>query len=164
MSLAYAGVARRISAGLLDVALIAFLAAIAALICLASGNGALADAAPLASSGDTGAESRVGVLVALMVVIALAQTLAWWRLGGTPGMLALDCVVIDARTGARLGLAASALRCIVLWAGMAALGAGLLWALRDSRRRGLHDLAARSLVVRDDESSLSLEELSEQLS
>ena len=46
---------------------------------------------------------------------------------------------------------------------VACLGAGVLWIIRDPRKQGLHDKLVGSLVVREDESLITLEELAENL-
>lgn len=156
-SIRYAGLGRRIASGLLDAALILFLAALVGLVLLVAGGGE-GSAAGDGPAGDRGVVPQV-----LFASLLVMQCLSWWRLGGTPGMLALDCAVLDSRTGGRLTLSRSVLRCLVLWLGMLPLGVSMLWVLKDARRRGLHDLAARSVVAREDESLMSLEELEEQL-
>ena len=138
--------------GVIDLALAAIVAGTLLLLGVVTGAGApgasIADASRLAGSA--------GWSLAMAVS---AQTLLWTFLRGTPGMLLMGCQVLDARTGARLALARSLARAVALWLGLACLGVGVLWIIRDTRHRGLHDLLAGSVVVREDESLLTLDEL-----
>ncbi|MDX1434086.1 MAG: RDD family protein [Gammaproteobacteria bacterium] len=159
----YAGFARRLACGVLDAALLLFVAAVVAIVYLVLRGDAGAEVeGAVAGEADARVAARAASTILLGAWMAM-QWLCWWRLGGTPGMLALDCVVLAAASGARLGAAMSAVRVLALWLGMLPLCAAMLWVLFDSRRRGLHDLAALSVVVREDESLLTLDELSEQL-
>ena len=150
------GFARRLLAGLADAFLLALLAATVALVAVLVGGG-------------PGEEPIVAVLERSLVRQApwwLAGTWAalvvlWTFVGATPGMLLVGSCVVAAESGRRLSLARSAVRALGLALGLAALGIGILWCIRDSRHQGLHDKLARSLVVREDESLLTLEELVE---
>jgi len=83
---------------------------------------------------------------------------AWSRLGATPGQQLLKMRVLDAQTGHLLGPARAAARWfvaelpglnlvfgpyILLWYATVAVSVG-----RDPQRRGVHDRAAGSVVVR----------------
>ena len=152
----YEGFGRRLLTGLVDLLLVLVAAATLALLELVAG------AAPVQASMP---DIDPGVLQTRalwwLVAVFFAQTLCWAFLAATPGMLLLGCQVLDARTGRRLSLARSCLRCLGLWAGLACLGVGVLWSIRDPRHQGLHDKLARSVVVREDESLLALDELVE---
>lgn len=91
-----------------------------------------------------------GTLAALMVFIALwaaigAYAVVSWRRGGqTIGMKPWRLQVVSAE-----GTQAS-WRALMIRYGVASLSLGtvLLWGLFDGQRRGLHDLAAGTLLVR----------------
>lgn len=142
----YEGFGRRVLTALVDVIFLLLGAAGLALLGFAAG-------APLESFSDHPAW--------WMATILCVQTLCWAFLGATPGMLLLGSQVLAVDTGRRLSLARSCLRCIGLWAGIACLGLGVLWIIWSPRHQGLHDKLARSVVVREDESLLSLQELVE---
>ena len=154
----YEGFGRRLLAGLVDLSLLLVAIATLALIALVAGG----DAASVSEMVAEPAVSRTQALAWLGVVLGL-QSLCWTFLGATPGMLLLGCQVLDAESGRRLSLPRSGLRCLGLWLGLACLGVGVLWSIRDPRHQGLHDKLARSVVVREDESLLELDELAESL-
>lgn len=146
-SVVYEGLGRRVLCGVIDLVLAAIVAGSLMLLGFVTGA-SVPDASRLAGPA--------GWSLAMTVS---AQTLCWTFLRGTPGMLLMGCQVLDARTGARLALARSLARAVALWVGLACLGVGVLWIIRDTRHRGLHDLLAGSVVVREDESLLTLDEL-----
>jgi uncharacterized RDD family membrane protein YckC len=151
----YVGAGRRTVAGLIDASLV--LGLVVALVVAALMAGVeIGDQVDAIIAGTGG-----GVWLWGFAALALAQALLWWLLGGTPGMLLMGCLVLDAKTGRRLSLPKSLLRCLGFWLCLAPLGLGLAWILRDPRHQGLHDKLAGSLVVGEDESLLSMEELSE---
>jgi uncharacterized RDD family membrane protein YckC len=152
----YEGFGRRLLAGLVDMILLVFAAATVALLVLTLG----ADPAG-APSPDVDSSAFDTYALSWMVVLFALQSLCWAFLGATPGMLLLGCQVLRADTGRKLSLARSCLRSLALFSGIACLGVGVLWIFRDARRQGLHDKLVRSVVVREDESLMSLEELVE---
>ena len=155
---AYEGLARRLLAGLVDLTLVLM---VAASVVLAGFSG---DESPPLSSALLG-ELRGFWMQAvwLLVLIVVAQTVFWSRLGATPGMLLLGSQVLNAKSGGRLSLLRSLMRSLGLWLGLACLGVGTLWSIWDPRRQGLHDKLAGALVVREDESLMTLDELVEAL-
>jgi uncharacterized RDD family membrane protein YckC len=95
----------------------------------------------------------------MLAMIFSVQTLFWSFLAATPGMLLLGCRVVRGDNGKHLSLAQSLARCAGLWLGLACLGIGVLWSIWDRRHQGLHDKLVGSVVVREDESLMSLDEL-----
>lgn len=79
---------------------------------------------------------------------ALTVILLWFRFGATPGKMAVNAIVVDARTGAAPGIG----QCIVRYVGYIAstltLGIGYLWIAIDARKQGWHDKMAGTVVVR----------------
>lgn len=75
--------------------------------------------------------------------------LAWcWRKGGmTVGMRAWR-IRIEDEAGAAPGWGRTLLRFLVSLLSAAALGAGFLWSLLDSRKRTWHDIASGTRLVR----------------
>ena len=72
-----------------------------------------------------------------------------WLHGDTVGSGALHLHVVDERTGGRITTEQALLRVAGLFLGVICLGAGLLWAIGDPKRRTWHDLRAGTVVVRD---------------
>ncbi|MBI5040765.1 MAG: RDD family protein [Gammaproteobacteria bacterium] len=132
---------------LLDLLLVSFLSSLIGWLLMLSYPDA---EALLRKAGDTSL-----LLAAPMIAVW------WWGFQGTPGKLLLGCRIVDARSGGRpqvwqvlvrlLGYALSALP----------LGLGFLWIIWDRRHQGWHDKLARTLVVEDDESRLSLHQLAD---
>ena len=150
----YEGFWRRMLAGLTDLTLAAVV--VVTLVLLAIAVGGSAPDAPAIVADLAELPSHAAWLVAF---ILSAQTLFWAFLAATPGMLLLGCQVLDAKSGRRLSLAKSFARALGLWLGLACLGVGVWWILRDPRRQGLHDKLVGSVVIKEDESLLALDEL-----
>ena len=152
----YEGFPRRLLAGLVDTILLAGVAATVALVCVIAGADAYEQ--PLVTE-----LVRTLVRQAPWWLAGAAATLVvmWAFVGATPGMLLVGSRVVASKSGRNLSLARSAARVVGLVLGLAALGIGVLWCIRDPRHQGLHDKLVRSLVVREDESLLTLEELVE---
>jgi uncharacterized RDD family membrane protein YckC len=90
---------------------------------------------------------RIGLRVALFAVTAAYFVISWARGGQTIGMRAWRLRIVD-EEGQAIGWARALLRFVVACASLLALGIGFLWCLFDRRKRGWHDLAARSVLVR----------------
>ena len=152
----YEGFGRRLLAGLVDLTLV--LVAVVTLVLLGL---AIDENPPRASAlvADLSGLWTHGLW--LLAMILSAQTLFWSFLAATPGMLLLGCQVLRADSGRRLSLLQSLVRCAGQWLGLACLGAGVLWSIWDPRHQGLHDKLAGSVVVKEDESLMALDELLE---
>jgi len=92
----------------------------------------------------------------VQLVLPLAAALVFWRYTkGTPGLMAIDARIIDARTGApaatgRLLLRALILAVLVMLIPFVIGIVGLVWIAFDKRKQGLHDKAAGTVVVYND--------------
>ena len=145
---------RRLLAGVIDLALtVALILALVLLSIAAEGDGPSTPA----SSADLSAPWFHGPW--LLAMICSAQTLFWSLLAATPGMLLVGCRVVGGDNGRRLSLARSLARCAGFWLGLACLGIGVLWSIWDRRNQGLHDKLVGSVVIREDESLMALDEL-----
>ena len=83
-----------------------------------------------------------------LVFVCFAYLGGCWRYGGmTMGMRAWRIKLVSGDDRA-VTWPRCALRFLVGCVSVGALGAGVLWALVDSRNRSWHDLAARTLLVR----------------
>ena len=90
---------------------------------------------------------RVGLRAALFLVTAAYFVISWARGGQTIGMRAWRLQIVN-EGGNALGWPRAVLRFVVACVSLLALGVGYFWCLFDGRKRGWHDLAARSVLVR----------------
>lgn len=90
---------------------------------------------------------RIGLRLALLAVTAAYFVISWTRGGQTIGMRAWRLRIVDG-DGLPLRWPRALLRFVVACGSAAALGVGYLWCLFEPRKRGWHDLAARSILVR----------------
>ena len=104
----------------------------------------------------TNSAANLLLLLAAPTVIAL-----WWFLQGTPGKLLLSCCIVDARSGGRPQLWQILVRLLGYGVSLLPLGLGVFWMLWDRRHQTWHDKLARTLVVEDDDSRLSLQQLAD---
>lgn len=145
---------RRVLAAVIDSLLLCLLVATIVLTRLA-----VAGSPPAAGDFAAGLADIPRHAAVLAAMVLAAQTLFWAFLAATPGMLLAGSRVVLARTGRRLSLLRSAIRALGLWVGLACLGVGVLWAIRDPRGQGLHDKLVGAVVVTEDESRIPLDEL-----
>jgi uncharacterized RDD family membrane protein YckC len=100
----------------------------------------------------TGGDLRPRWLAALLAAVGWALvvgayfTLCWCTTGQTPGMRLMRLRVITRRSTPP-GFVRSLIRLVGLGLAIIPLFAGFLPVLFDARRRGLHDLLARTVVV-----------------
>ena len=90
---------------------------------------------------------RLGLRALLFVVTAAYFVISWARGGQTIGMRAWRLRVVNA-AGSALGWPRAIVRFAVACVSLLALGVGFFWCLFDRRKRGWHDLAAQSVLVR----------------
>jgi uncharacterized RDD family membrane protein YckC len=84
----------------------------------------------------------------LLLSVTVGYYVLSWRYGGqTIGMRAWRLRVVD-RNGASPGWSAALLRFVVAQVSFAALFIGFLWCLFERERRGWHDLASGTRVLR----------------
>jgi uncharacterized RDD family membrane protein YckC len=89
---------------------------------------------------------RIGLRAALFVVTAAYFVVSWARGGQTIGMRAWRLRVVEAN-GNALTWPRALLRFVVACVSLGVVAFGFVWCLFDARKRGWHDLAARSVVV-----------------
>jgi uncharacterized RDD family membrane protein YckC len=138
VSVSYAGIATRGIALAVDAAVAnAIVLLIAALVALI---GSLV--------GDLRPEWLVALLTAVGWISLLVGyfTLFWSTTGQTPGMRLMRLRVVTA-DGARVHFLRALIRVVFLGLCIVPLGAGFLPVLFDERRRGCHDLVARTVVI-----------------
>ena len=157
----YASIWRRLAAAVLDLAL--FASIVAGGVWSASTSG-LHEYLPVESLAGLASEGDWRVLLFLpgaSLVLALALT---WRIwGATPGQLMLECRVVEAGRDTKLDLPRALWRALSLLLAMLPLGLGVFVLVRDPRAQGWHDKLAGTVVIREDESRLGIDELAERL-
>ncbi len=93
-------------------------------------------------------------LTALLIIyvaigLAIVVYFIWmWTTGATLGMRMLGLRVVDEATGQPVSLGRAALRYLGLIIAIVSCYIGLVWAAFDSRKQGLHDKIASTLVIR----------------
>ncbi len=87
-----------------------------------------------------------GITLWLIVVCAAYLTTSW-RAGMTLGMRAWRVRLISA-DGATISWPRCLLRFLAGIISVTVFGLGILWALLDGQKRGWHDLAAKTLLIR----------------
>jgi uncharacterized RDD family membrane protein YckC len=139
----------RAAAAILDAVVAACIAALVVFVTLLVLSGPAA--VPLRTDSPVGALPaaylRGFALEAALVAIAYLP-LCWWRWGQTVGMAAFGLHVVRVDDAGPLGLRQALVRLVVLVVGVVAVGLGLLSIVRHPERRGWHDRAAGTLVVR----------------
>jgi uncharacterized RDD family membrane protein YckC len=145
----YAGAGRRLAALLINSILVTAVFTVGVLAWMTV-SGELPDTGSIAFTATAGGGALL-VLVAKVILDA--------RLQGTPGLRLMDCCIVDARNGLRIGFARSLKRTLSLVVAALPGFLGLLWMIWSKRRQGWHDLLAGTVVVREDESRKSLYQL-----
>ncbi len=74
--------------------------------------------------------------------------LFWVYKAATPGKMALNSQIIDAKTGEKPSVGQSIVRYLCYYVSALPLGLGFFWALFDKHNRAWHDLIAGTLVVK----------------
>ena len=100
----------------------------------------------------------------VQLAVVAVMLFCWVRLQGTPGKLLMNCRIIDIKTGIRPSFGTAVIRCLGYLVSAVPLFLGFFWILWDRRRQGFHDKLAGTLVVMDDESEKSLQQLAKELS
>lgn len=152
---AYAGFWRRLAAVAIDALLLTPLL-LAALYLLTGSLDSLLQEQPFPEVGPLGSVAAELTLMALVVG-------CWVWLGGTPGKLVMNCELVRAADGSRIGVAQGILRYFCYAASALPLLAGFLWIGLDRRKQGLHDKVAGTVVLISDESRKSVEQLAREL-
>jgi uncharacterized RDD family membrane protein YckC len=136
--LQYAGLATRAVALATDVVI--------AQVIVFAGGGVLALVGSLVGGMEFGTVARILAAVAWAAVVGFYFVLFWSTAGQTPGMRLMALKVMDV-SGAHPSVARSCVRLVALVLCIIPLFAGFLPVLVDDRRRGLHDMLARTVVV-----------------
>ena len=76
------------------------------------------------------------------------MVLFWVICDATPGQMAISARIADAKTGGKPSPRQLIIRYLGLYLSVLPLGLGFLWAAFDSKKQGLHDKLAGTVVVR----------------
>lgn len=106
----------------------------------------LAKAEPNAATGQAGDPTLAFVIEYLLPFAA--TVLLWARYQATPGKIAIQAYIIDARTGGKPSTGQFVIRYLGYLVALLPLGLGFLWVAFDKRKQGWHDKMAGTLVVR----------------
>lgn len=87
----------------------------------------------------------------------------WLTCLGTPGKLMMECRVVDSRTLGRLSVAQAIGRYLGYVVSILPLCLGLFWIGWDRKKQGFHDKLAKTLVIVQDDTRKTLEELAREL-
>jgi uncharacterized RDD family membrane protein YckC len=90
---------------------------------------------------------RVALRSALLAITAAYFVISWARGGQTIGMRAWRLRVVGADGGV-LPWPRALLRFAVACVSLGAFGLGFIWCIFDAQKRGWHDIATRSVLVR----------------
>ncbi len=71
----------------------------------------------------------------------------WAAKGATPGKMALNMKIVDAKSGEALSIGQSILRYLAYFVSMIPFFLGYIWVAFDSRKQGWHDKIAGTVVV-----------------
>jgi uncharacterized RDD family membrane protein YckC len=82
------------------------------------------------------------------VLPAAAVIVFWISRQATPGKMALQLRVVDAKTGGTLTIGQSLIRYLGYYVSTIPLGIGLIWVAFDPKKQGWHDKLASTVVIR----------------
>lgn len=97
-----------------------------------------------------GEQTFAGVLD-FLVTFVLPVTIVifmWVKISATPGKMALNLIVVDADTGAKLTTKQAIIRYLGYIVSFIPLGLGFLWVAFDKKKRGWHDMMANTVVIK----------------
>jgi uncharacterized RDD family membrane protein YckC len=106
---------------------------------------------------DQNAQAAVGLgLIGVWLLIATLATIGtvvyfvyfWGTSGSTLGMRIFNLRIVDAETGAPIGIARAIVRYLMSIVNSLACYIGWIWVAFDPRKQGWHDKVANSVVIR----------------
>ena len=85
----------------------------------------------------------------LSYVFPMLVTISFWLWKqATPGKIAIQSKIVDAKTGKKPSIAQCFIRYVAYFLSILPLGLGLFWVIFDPRKQGWHDKLAGTVVVR----------------
>lgn len=87
--------------------------------------------------------------LATALVVAAAVIGFWRYCGATPGKIAMDIKIVDAKTGGPPSTARLVVRFLCYFLSAAPLYLGFLWIAIDRRKQGWHDKIAGTVVIEE---------------
>jgi uncharacterized RDD family membrane protein YckC len=148
----YAGFWIRFLARLLDSFIVGLpLAIILGLIAIVTG-GLVASGGSSDQSANNTAAAGVSILFALFYLLAIVVSVGYWvyfwgTTGQTIAMRILKLQVVDANTGAPIGIGRALVRWLMTLVNSWACYLGWIWVAFDARKQGWHDKVANSVVL-----------------
>lgn len=152
----YARVGVRVTAGFMDLVLLACAAAVLTWLGLEFQAAAPENRSELFQAIVQLWQNALFFPVALLVVALMA--LCWARVRATPGQLLLGCRVLRRRGAGSLNILLALWRAVAIFALAGPAAVPLLSMFFDPRRRAVHDWLSDSVVVIEDESRVPLDE------
>ena len=148
----YAGFWIRLVARLIDGFIIGIpLVVIGGLIAIVS-SGLVASSGNNDQSTNNAAAAGVSIVFALFYLVAIVVSIGYWvyfwgTSGSTFGMKMLKLQVVDANTGAPIGIGRALVRWLMTLVNTWACYLGWIWVAIDVRKQGWHDKLANSVVL-----------------
>jgi uncharacterized RDD family membrane protein YckC len=148
----YAGFWVRLVARLIDSFIVGIpLAVILGLILIVAG-GLAASSSNNDQSTNNAAAGIASILFALFYLVAIVVSIGYWvyfwgTSGSTFGMRMLKLQVVDANTGAPIGMGRALVRWLMTLVNSWACYLGWIWVAFDARKQGWHDKVANSVVL-----------------
>jgi uncharacterized RDD family membrane protein YckC len=148
----YAGFWIRFLARILDSFIVGLpLVIILGLIAIVTG-GLVAGSGSSSQNANNAAAAGVSILFALFYLVAIVISIGYWvyfwgTTGQTLGMRILKLQVVDANTGAPIGIGRALVRWLMTLVNSWACYIGWIWVAFDARKQGWHDKVANSIVL-----------------
>lgn len=96
--------------------------------------------------------SRFWNLMLSYILPAVAIIIFWVYKSATPGKMATNLIIVDARTGEKPSTAQFIIRYLDYYVSAIPLFLGLIWVGIDKRKQGWHDKLAGTVVLRNTQS------------
>lgn len=153
----YAGFWRRTLAYIIDMVIL--LPTVLILLYVAFGSDYFA-----ATGGQTVGFTQAALDFLIRTVFPIVFVIFFWlKFLGTPGKLMMECQVVDSRTLGRLSVAQAIGRYLGYVVSILPLCLGIFWIGWDKKKQGFHDKLAKTLVIVQDDTRKTLEELAREL-
>jgi uncharacterized RDD family membrane protein YckC len=148
----YAGFWVRVLARVIDSFIIGIPLTIILFVLLAIGGGLAATTSNADANAQNAAAGVFSGLFILFYLIAIVASIAYWvyfwgTTGQTFGMKMLKLQVVDANTGAPIGIGRALVRWLMTIVNSWACYIGWIWVAFDARKQGWHDKVANSVVL-----------------
>jgi uncharacterized RDD family membrane protein YckC len=120
---------------------------LAFIIGVIAGVGAGVSGNPSSQAVNSASAGVTAIVYLIAIAISVGYFVYFWGQGQTLAMRLFGLRVVDANTGAPIGLGRAALRYVGYVISTLVCYIGLIWAAFDSRKQGWHDKIASTVVV-----------------